>query len=489
MYAENLLRSTQILEQNEDIIDSIIQNLQLGRYNDCIQLYNLLHSSIINIGVELDNFPEENGDPYATLSNLPDEIMKKNLLQEHAKISSSELHSLPTHNALPTTCTLCEPRHISTEDCRCILGHVEPSAKLTSQEQEEFLQVARLLAARPKQKIERREYKRWDKHEKYSVLVGLSVFQDRVASIAHALGRRESQLNAYLARLPRDVLEDAKAGRLPEAPMGYLAPPALEKYVLERMKAVVQATLAPRRPFADLLVCATNGDYSLPVPPSTSSNNTPMPTSPPGLPPPPRLPSISAAMAPFSIPSDIRLPPPPVFKSTAPVTTKPPAIIHKDHHSHKEALAAATTIAALKDSASLSDSDEHIIFVTKESTIAVTRPKKRKATETQQPVIENPPKKKVTTKAPKSPKAPKVPRVTKAGGAKTSKRKTKNVLLSPVPLGSPSFTMFEGCHPLQGQHSLYPGAMMGGDVTRGAGGEGGGDFMLIPNMGEELSFM
>ena len=34
--------SQQLLEQNEDIIAAVVENLQIGRLDDCIQLYSIL---------------------------------------------------------------------------------------------------------------------------------------------------------------------------------------------------------------------------------------------------------------------------------------------------------------------------------------------------------------------------------------------------------------------------------------------------------------
>ena len=50
MYSETLLRASQTLEQHEDIIAAMLENLQIGRYQDCIQFYSLLHKSILELG-------------------------------------------------------------------------------------------------------------------------------------------------------------------------------------------------------------------------------------------------------------------------------------------------------------------------------------------------------------------------------------------------------------------------------------------------------
>ena len=50
MYSETLLRASQTLEQHEDILAAMLENLQIGRYQDCIQFYSLLHKSILDLG-------------------------------------------------------------------------------------------------------------------------------------------------------------------------------------------------------------------------------------------------------------------------------------------------------------------------------------------------------------------------------------------------------------------------------------------------------
>jgi hypothetical protein len=37
-----IVQSQQILEKNEDIIAAIVENLQLGRLDDCMKLYTIL---------------------------------------------------------------------------------------------------------------------------------------------------------------------------------------------------------------------------------------------------------------------------------------------------------------------------------------------------------------------------------------------------------------------------------------------------------------
>ena len=57
-----LFRSPQLLEINEDLIAACIENLQLGRLDECIKHYSLLQSNLVSLGVEVDNYPLGDGN-------------------------------------------------------------------------------------------------------------------------------------------------------------------------------------------------------------------------------------------------------------------------------------------------------------------------------------------------------------------------------------------------------------------------------------------
>jgi hypothetical protein len=40
-----------ILEHNEDILAAIVENLQLGRMEDCIDHYKILQSNLVSLGI------------------------------------------------------------------------------------------------------------------------------------------------------------------------------------------------------------------------------------------------------------------------------------------------------------------------------------------------------------------------------------------------------------------------------------------------------
>eukprot|EP00981_Chlorochromonas_danica_P015561 scaffold13271_cov179-Ochromonas_danica.AAC.4 len=63
--------SQKLLEQNEDIIATIVENLQLGRLDECMQHYMILQGNLIALASELDNYPTEDCDAYAHLMMPP----------------------------------------------------------------------------------------------------------------------------------------------------------------------------------------------------------------------------------------------------------------------------------------------------------------------------------------------------------------------------------------------------------------------------------
>jgi hypothetical protein len=70
------------LEHNEDIIAAIVENMQLGRMEDCINHYMILQSNLVSLGCELDNYPAGESDLYEEAYSFPDEIMRKDVLDD-----------------------------------------------------------------------------------------------------------------------------------------------------------------------------------------------------------------------------------------------------------------------------------------------------------------------------------------------------------------------------------------------------------------------
>jgi len=105
-----LLDFQKLLEHNEDIVAAIVENLQLGRYEDCLSHYLILQNNLIALGDELDNYPAGGNDPYDELQALPDEIMRKDVLDElrphHARV-------LPKPPTAPP-CAACASMNVSS---------------------------------------------------------------------------------------------------------------------------------------------------------------------------------------------------------------------------------------------------------------------------------------------------------------------------------------------------------------------------------------
>jgi hypothetical protein len=98
------------LEQNEDIIAAIVENLQIGRIDDSIKHYTLLHKNLVSLALALDNFPGDGIKPYEEIQKFPDEIMRRDVMDELHH--SAENMSLPTPPPLPP-CTACAEQQVS----------------------------------------------------------------------------------------------------------------------------------------------------------------------------------------------------------------------------------------------------------------------------------------------------------------------------------------------------------------------------------------
>jgi hypothetical protein len=101
-----------LLEQNEDIIAAVgeqkilesyiyfnvcfvVENLQLGRLEDCIKHYTVLQGNLVAFALELDNYPTNNSDAYESLNSFPDEIMRKDILEDLQPHGSRKLPEPP----------------------------------------------------------------------------------------------------------------------------------------------------------------------------------------------------------------------------------------------------------------------------------------------------------------------------------------------------------------------------------------------------------
>jgi hypothetical protein len=127
--SSDLVISQQLLEQNEDIIAAIgknplfraarsvadyfrrfsVENLQLGRLNDCMQHYAILQANLVSLATDLDNFPADEYDPYSKIDLFPDEIMRKDVLED---LRPPGTRSLPDPPLVPP-CAECLLRGVS----------------------------------------------------------------------------------------------------------------------------------------------------------------------------------------------------------------------------------------------------------------------------------------------------------------------------------------------------------------------------------------
>lgn len=101
--------SLKILEQNEDIIASIVENMQIGRLDDCMQQYLTLQNNLVAMAAELDNFPTEDSDAYAMLHTLPDRVMRKDILDDFLPFEERILPPIP----LIPECSTCHNNQVS----------------------------------------------------------------------------------------------------------------------------------------------------------------------------------------------------------------------------------------------------------------------------------------------------------------------------------------------------------------------------------------
>ncbi len=85
-----------------------MENLQLGRLDDCIRHYSVLQANLVAFATELDNFPTSNSDAYESLCSFPDEIMRKDILEDLQPHGSRKLPDPP----LVPPCVACSLRKV-----------------------------------------------------------------------------------------------------------------------------------------------------------------------------------------------------------------------------------------------------------------------------------------------------------------------------------------------------------------------------------------
>lgn len=109
-FQENiLLRMQGKFEVNEDMVCAILENLQLGRIEDCIKQYSILQQNLIDVAGELDNYPPSDINYYEDVMQFDDELVRKDALEELRPIEERTLPSSP----LPKICTSCHSNKVS----------------------------------------------------------------------------------------------------------------------------------------------------------------------------------------------------------------------------------------------------------------------------------------------------------------------------------------------------------------------------------------
>jgi hypothetical protein len=134
-----------LLEVNEDIIAAVVENLQIGRLADCFTHFSMLQENLAALAIEVDNYPSDQADPYDTLFSFPDEIMRKDVLDD---LRPREAFVTQGDTALPHPCSKCTDNGVDAQVCRVQLQHTDPSSKLSVKEKDAYAAAARGLYAR-----------------------------------------------------------------------------------------------------------------------------------------------------------------------------------------------------------------------------------------------------------------------------------------------------------------------------------------------------
>eukprot|EP01035_Chromulina_nebulosa_P005563 gene5563-7552_t len=196
-----IIQSQQLLEQNEDIIAAIVENLQLGRLDDCMKHYSILQTNLVSLAEELDNFPAGETNPYESLHSFPDEIMRKDVLDDLQPYGSRPLPRPP----LAPSCQKCATDQIPAEVCRINYRHIEPSSKFSATEREEFIHCVQILTARKSTAADdkpKRNYKRWNSNEMHSLSIGIILFGfQNITELKKVLeNRTDGQIRSFISK-------------------------------------------------------------------------------------------------------------------------------------------------------------------------------------------------------------------------------------------------------------------------------------------------
>lgn len=202
-----LLKSHQLLEQNEDTIASIVENLQLGRLDNCLVQYSSLLSNLISLSLEFDSYPaeDEHEDFSEIVCQFPDALMRKDLLDD---MRTPDMMFTPDPPVTPP-CTQCALSKRTAFQCRVEAGHIAPHNKFTSAELRDFLCATEVLAQqhgeynveklKSKHKT-KKTYKRWNSMEKYTVMLAIARSGSKEVSkvLASVENRTENQVGRFV---------------------------------------------------------------------------------------------------------------------------------------------------------------------------------------------------------------------------------------------------------------------------------------------------
>lgn len=86
----------------------IVENLQIGRLDDCIQHYMTLQNNLIQLATELDNYPTEEADAYEGLDAFPDEIVRRDPLEQFLTLEEKSAVFSP----LIPSCDTCSQKNV-----------------------------------------------------------------------------------------------------------------------------------------------------------------------------------------------------------------------------------------------------------------------------------------------------------------------------------------------------------------------------------------
>lgn len=164
--------------------------------------YSVLHRNIVSMAQALDNYPTSIKDPRDTVHLFPDDIMRKDVLDELQPPGQTALPKAPP----PPPCSKCAALKVNIDrlqysysfdityrvyfiqfpaaKCRYELGHIEPNAQFTYNERIDFLQVAQLLEKKNRQQKSddrkankpKKNYQLWSPSERYLLLLGIALY-------------------------------------------------------------------------------------------------------------------------------------------------------------------------------------------------------------------------------------------------------------------------------------------------------------------------